>query len=142
MADQGARFVLIVAIARRLEEKRQQRQQRRAATLPYVLRRHEFGAFHALVQELKAEDINGYKNFLRMRPETFDQLLHLVGPVIQKQDTKMKDSICPAERLSVTLRWLASGEPSRFLLFADLFTFCGLHQFLFIRTSKILPRLD
>ena len=33
------------------------RQRNRKATLPYVVRRHEYGAFHSLVQEL-AEQVS------------------------------------------------------------------------------------
>ena len=102
-------FTLIALIAKRQKEKKSQERSRQA-TKPYVMRRHIFGAFHALVRELAEEDPKQLKQFLRMSTETFDELLHLVGPAIEKQDTTYKTSIPPEERLAVTLRYLADGE--------------------------------
>lgn len=39
----------------------------------------------------------------------FEELLHKVAPLIMKQDTHLRKSIPPADRLSVTLRHLATG---------------------------------
>ncbi|KAI0242651.1 hypothetical protein LSAT2_012155, partial [Lamellibrachia satsuma] len=49
------------------------------------------------------------KNFLRMQQPQFDELLAKVTPIIEKRDTRMRESISPAERLAITLRFLASG---------------------------------
>ena len=51
-----------------------------------------------------------YRNFLRMDSASFDELLGLVTPFIQKEDTIMRQSISPMERLSLTLRYLATGN--------------------------------
>ena len=40
----------------------------------------------------------------------FEDLLCLVGPKIQKQDTVFRESIQASERLMVTLRFLATGK--------------------------------
>jgi hypothetical protein len=46
-----------------------------------------------------------------MRPEVFDFLVRKVGPSLQKDNVKKGETaIPPAERLSATLRFLASGE--------------------------------
>ncbi|KAJ8945524.1 hypothetical protein NQ317_004606 [Molorchus minor] len=50
-----------------------------------------------------------YRNFLRMDQESFDNLLDLVRQDIEKKDTKMHEAIPASQRLSVTLRYLASG---------------------------------
>ena len=44
-----------------------------------------------------------------MNGDTFDELLHIVGPSISKLSTNFKDSITPEERLAVTLHFLAEG---------------------------------
>ena len=41
---------------------------------------------------------------------SFDEMLELVGPHIIKQDTVMRKAIPPADRLSLTLRFLATGD--------------------------------
>lgn len=44
-----------------------------------------------------------------MTPEMFDWLVSKVSPLIRKQDTHLRPSIPPDERLAVTLRHLATG---------------------------------
>nr|CAH7752016.1 unnamed protein product [Callosobruchus chinensis] len=39
---------------------------------------------------MREEDINGYKNHLRMLPHKFDELLFKIESSIQKQDTHAK----------------------------------------------------
>ena len=58
-----------------------------------------------------------YFRFFRMSPQRFDHLLTLVGPRIRKNDTNFKEAIPPAERLAITLRFLASGESQQSLAF-------------------------
>lgn len=45
-----------------------------------------------------------------MDTATFEELLLKVTPLIIKQDTYLRKSIPPAERLSLTLRHLATGK--------------------------------
>ena len=78
---------------------------------PYLGCRLTHGAYHALLQEL---DDKAYKNLLRMDRESFELLLNKVGPSIQRQDTTMRLSIAPEERLAVTLRYLATGVTPKF----------------------------
>ena len=49
-----------------------------------------------------------FLNFLRMDEDTYEELLNLVGPKIQKQGTKMCDAVSPNQRLSIILRILAT----------------------------------
>ena len=45
-----------------------------------------------------------------MSPERFDHLLNLVGHFIQKKRCNSRASISPGERLTLTLRYLATGD--------------------------------
>ena len=54
--------------------------------------------------------------YLRMSPERFEHLLTLVGPLISKKATKMRELSSAAERLTLTLRMLASGDDQQSLL--------------------------
>ena len=49
-------------------------------------------------------------SYLRMTPPRFEHLLSLVVPLISKKSTKLRSSISVAERLTLTLCYLASGE--------------------------------
>ena len=53
-----------------------------------------------------------------MFPGRFDSLLRLVGPLIVKQSAKLREAISAEERLSVTLRYLASTDSQISLLFS------------------------
>lgn len=52
----------------------------------------------------------GFRDLLRMSVEEFTYLLERVTPHIVKKDTHLRKAISPRERLSVTLRFLATGK--------------------------------
>ena len=56
-----------------------------------------------------------YARFTRMSPERFENLLTLVGPFIAKKPYRSRSSISEAERLMVTLRYLATGDSQQSL---------------------------
>jgi len=76
---------------------------------PWIARRQQLGAFNGLVRELEMEDPRAFTNFVRMDIQQFHHLVDLVTPYITHKDTAMRDAIPPAERLAVTLRFLATG---------------------------------
>ena len=45
-----------------------------------------------------------------MSPQQFEHVLSLVGPLITKVNTRLRGAITAAERLTLTLRYLASGD--------------------------------
>ncbi|XP_056419239.1 uncharacterized protein LOC130360709 [Hyla sarda] len=51
-----------------------------------------------------------FLRYLRMTINSFDELLLRIGDKIRRQDTHLRRSISPEERLIVTLKFLASGE--------------------------------
>lgn len=74
----------------------------------WLRKRHTYTHVN-LLKELQLEP-DDYRNYLRMPEEVYMELLDLVTPHIQKEDTVMRQSISPHERLSSTLRWLATGR--------------------------------
>lgn len=94
-----------------LAKKRRERRRNRAIwTRQWILNRPQYGAYHQLINELRLSDQISYWNFLRMDESSFESLLILVTPLIRKKDTNMRQAISPAERLAVTLRFLATGQ--------------------------------
>ena len=69
--------------------------------------RKKYGLYHILTDELRLFDKEYFFRFVRMTPQRFEQLLSLVGPHLQRTTTKMREPISPAERLVLTLRFLA-----------------------------------
>lgn len=63
-----------------------------------------------LLKELREDNPDDFKNYLRMNSDVFDELLHMVEPYLKKQETPMRTTISPQERLLATLRFLATGR--------------------------------
>lgn len=70
-----------------------------------------------LIEHLTLEPAD-WRNYLRMDETTYNVLLKMVTPLIQRQDTNMRQAITPHERLTATLRYLASGCSYEELKFA------------------------
>ena len=84
----------------------------------WIRRREEEGMFPNLVQELLVEDTKTYREMMRMNYESFKQILGFIEPYITpKQSTVGTKIVSPAERLVLTIRFLATGESFRFLHF-------------------------
>lgn len=83
----------------------------------WVARRPQEGFYAKLLIELRTEEPELYRNFLRMDLQQYEHLLSLVTPFIKKEDTVMRESISAGERLVLTLRFLATGESFRSLQF-------------------------
>ena len=66
-------------------------------------RRHEFGEYHHLLGEILS-DAEKCISYIRMLPETFESLLQLVGPYIEKRRTNFRKPLSARERLVITLR--------------------------------------
>jgi len=75
------------------------------------VRRHDRqGAYTQLICELQLEDVQQFRNFTRMSAVEVQRLVNILGPVIGKQDTAMRNAISVEERVIVTLRFLATGK--------------------------------
>lgn len=84
----------------------------------WIEKRQELSHTH-LIQELLAEPLD-YRNYLRMSEESYNEFLSLVTPIIQKQNTIMREAISPHERLSATIRYLAEGKTQSSLQYSTL----------------------
>lgn len=104
-ATLNRRLLLVLHLRRR--KRRRLKYLKRFWVRPLFLRREQLGEFYQLVQEMRREDHESYFAYFRMLPSHFDYLLSLVTPFINKSNTR-RDTICAAERLALTLRYLLS----------------------------------
>ena len=81
-------------------------------------KKKKYGLYHILTDELHLFDKEYFFCFIRMTPQRFERLLSLVGPHLQRTTTKMREPISRAERLILTLRFLASGDSEESLCFS------------------------
>lgn len=88
---------------------RKSRRKRKIWIKRWIATRETDGAFHRLLKDLEG-DPEHYRNYLRVDLDTFEELLGMVKPLLEKRDTPMRNAISPAEQLAVTLRFLATGE--------------------------------
>lgn len=85
------------------------RRKRRIWVRKLYQRRQALGCYPTLLRELRDEDPESFRGYLRMDIETFDALLELVEEEIQL-NAKYRFPISTRERLAVTLRFLATGD--------------------------------
>ncbi|XP_063761709.1 uncharacterized protein LOC134879242 [Eleginops maclovinus] len=97
-------------------DSKKKRRRRRVWTRKWLGRRGQYG-LSILQRELEVDDMRGFRDLLRISVEEFYFLLERVTPHIVKQDTHLRKAISPKERLSVTLRFLATGETFNSLSF-------------------------
>lgn len=58
---------------------------------------------HNLLQEMRISDVDSFVSITRLKPESFDKLLLIVGPSLMKFSNR--EPINPSTRLAVTLRY-------------------------------------
>ncbi|XP_018360500.1 PREDICTED: putative nuclease HARBI1 [Trachymyrmex cornetzi] len=114
------------------EEKRKRRR-RSIWTRKWILERNRSlrGIINLAHIDLRIEDQEYFQRFFRMRIDLFDQLVEIVTPYIQRQDTNMRQCISSKERISLTLRFLATGESYRSLEYSTRIPACTI--------SRIIP---
>ena len=106
--DEAVMIALLLAEAAERERARQRRP-RTMWVRPMLARRPTEGAYDNLMRQLERESQGDFKGFLRMEPQMFHELVHRVGPHIQKQQTG-RTPLAPGLKLAVTLRFLATGN--------------------------------
>ncbi|XP_026470287.1 protein ALP1-like [Ctenocephalides felis] len=90
---------------------KQSRSRKRVWSRSWLLRRdQENCVLSMLFNELGPEDPSSFANYTRMKEPVWNELLALVEPLIVKQNTVMREAISPKRRLSVTIRYLATGN--------------------------------
>ena len=89
-----------------------------------------YSQYYALMPLLLDEDEAAFKRLTKITPEMWHHILGRVGPQIQKQDTERRLALEPGLKLAVTLRYLATGETFRSLVFGYMKSHSSIVQFL------------
>ena len=108
--DLAILFTTIIIGVAYLRTQRQRKRTRKQWVRKWILKRKKFGAYAALLFDLRNSDTTSYSNFLRMDKVAFEEILNKVRLHIQKADTRFRESISAEERLALTLRYLATGD--------------------------------
>ena len=79
--------IVVASVAHLLDEKDQNRKERRTRTIwarPWILRRKLNSAFYTIFKELKEQDSDGFKGYVRMDVDHFEEFVHLLSQFLQK----------------------------------------------------------
>jgi hypothetical protein len=84
----------------------------------WLKKRNEY-THENLLKDLRLSEPCDFQNFLRLDATSFDELLKMITPRIEKRNFTMRDAIPPSQRLSITLRYLATGNTFEDLKFTS-----------------------
>jgi hypothetical protein len=71
-----------------------------------------------VLAELKSEDAHGFRNYMRISAELFEEVLQRVGPRLMKKDTFMRKALEPYDCLVIALSYFATGDSYKSLLYS------------------------
>ncbi|XP_041354387.1 uncharacterized protein LOC121372171 [Gigantopelta aegis] len=92
------------------EEEKKKRRPKRIWMHKWLQDRPKYGWYEKLLGYLFQGNITRYKNFLRMDPDRFHELVVRLTPRIQKQDMNMRRCLDSGLKVAITLRYLATGD--------------------------------
>ena len=115
----------------------------RGKTRKWIKRRETQGFFQNIVRELIAEDTQTYREMMRMTYPDFLALLGVIEPHIAPRQIVGGNKVIAAERLTLTIRYLAMGESYRSLSFQFRISVSGISYiisnftiYLFLQINK------
>ena len=65
---------------------------------------------HTLVKELTVKDGVDFQSMFRIDTKTIENLLSMMTPYIEKEDSHLRSCVTARERLHITVRYLATGQ--------------------------------
>ncbi|KAJ8349700.1 hypothetical protein SKAU_G00248300 [Synaphobranchus kaupii] len=119
--------ILATALAMDIDEDPAVRRRGRSVWVHDINRgRRQFGEYHRLVQELRLDDARSIYALWaeQARRQQFEEVLQKIGPTIAKMQTNYRETISPAERLCICLRYLSTGDSFRSIAFSYRVGFC------------------
>jgi len=102
-------YEALLSVLSLLMDDKRKRRHRRWWIKPIIRLRQNEGTRQVLLSKTPSDGFY-YEQYLRMSKENFNWLLTKISARIEKSDTRFRQAISPAEKLSVTLRFLATGK--------------------------------
>lgn len=88
---------------------KKRKKERKCWSKKWLLRRSRLGVSNTLLRELRLENVDDYRRYMRIDPGTFDELHDMIRLKISRMDTNFRNCIPSDTRLELTLRYLATG---------------------------------
>jgi len=118
-SKQVAAAVIILDECSVFWRKRKNRKRRDMWAKKWLLGRDRFTHLN-LLNFIRNDSPEDYKNYLRMSDENVQYLIAKVKPLIAKQDSVMRHALTPEARIAATLPFLATGRSFEDLKFATI----------------------
>ena len=83
----------------------------------WILERQLIGHYEVLIDQPLNADVYGHRNFVRLSPELFRELVERGGPVIQKEKTRFREPLLAGLKVVITLRYLAEWDSYKTLMY-------------------------
>jgi hypothetical protein len=112
-SDDEEKFLYLSTCALLLIESKKRK--RRFWQRQFLKKRKTDSSFYLLSQNF--EDSSGFKNYFRVTPVQFEDILSKVGPFISVNNTSFREAIPAADKLAVKLRFLATGDSFTTLMY-------------------------
>ncbi|KAK3743004.1 hypothetical protein QZH41_007222 [Actinostola sp. cb2023] len=111
--------ITVAILLDELDDREKQTCISRGKTRTWIKRRNEKGYFNNIVRELRAKDTAAYRDMMRMCYEDFKTILNVIEPFITPRQVTWGGHkvIAAAERLTLTIRFMATGETYRSMCF-------------------------
>eukprot|EP00102_Acyrthosiphon_pisum_P023738 XP_016660948.1 PREDICTED: uncharacterized protein LOC103309795 [Acyrthosiphon pisum] len=110
MSDSDEEMLFLATIVEAEEEEKEQYKRKHNMWVHEInTKRNRFGEHHHLFPDL-LKDQKKFLKYFRMSPEKFYRLLNFIKNDIEKKDTTFRKAIPAEERLSICLRFLATGD--------------------------------
>ena len=106
MENDSDDVILALAVYKR---RKQRRRAKRMWVHPLFQAPRGLDYYRKLIMDLR-NDENIFFEYFRMTTDIFDALVMAMQPLLQKNDTYMRDAITPEGQVAMALRFLASGD--------------------------------
>ncbi|KAI4468039.1 dna-directed rna polymerases i ii and iii subunit rpabc2 [Holotrichia oblita] len=103
--------VFVIEIAKNLIKK--QKKKKRLWVKDWIRRRNMLGASATLLKEIVSEDPESYKNFMRLSPEKFEELLKMVESKLTKSETWMRSPLSARIKLEINVAPVGDKKKAR-----------------------------
>ena len=108
----------------------------------WLLRRPVSGNYAQLMHELQEEDPPSFKNYTRVEPEVFAEIVERVTPRLEKQVTPMRIPLAVGLKVACTLRYLATGNSYRDLSYQFRTSVAAIRRFIPVVCAAIIAEFQ
>ena len=109
LQNQNDQLLQVHEMLARRRRRQRRRQARNVWVRNWICRRPQQGLYDRLMVELRNDDTRSFKNFMRMPPAMFDEIVQRLTPRITKETTNWRAPLDPGLKVALTLSHLASG---------------------------------